>query len=249
MNIKLIAAAITLGMASAAANATPVIVDGLNGEATLQDIIDGITVGGSSSIDVNADQAAPDEVWKNTDSGISPTRFVAEIAGNSGINTFGIYDPNNTANKVTIFSGADTAGSLTSFGVDSDGSVYAGLSGGFSDTGIDFSSTVFGFFLTGGGNTYYSEEDKNAGGEDQMVAFQGTSTDTIDLPGFGGPALWTQGGWLLAFEDQQYSASDMDFNDLVVFVESAAPVPVPGTLALLGLGLAGIGVARRRKKA
>ena len=89
------------------------------------------------------------------DSGISPVRFVAEIAGNAGINSFGIYDPNNPGNMFTIFGGAATPGALSTFGLDADGSVYADQGGGFSDTGIDFSSTNFGFFMSTAGNTFY----------------------------------------------------------------------------------------------
>lgn len=238
MSFKKTLLATGLLAASAVANAAPTPING----ASLQGILDGITVGGDSSVDVVTDQASPDQVWANTDSGISPMRFVAEIAGNAGVNTFGIYDVNNVNNYVELFSGSDTAGALLTFGLDVDGSVYVNL----ADTSVDFSSTNFGFYIGTPGGSFYSEVDKN-GGEDQMVAYQGSGVDTIDLPGFGGPTLWTQGGWLLAFEDMPYGNSDKDFNDLVVFIESAAPVSEPGTLGLLGLGLMGLGFARRKQ--
>ena len=48
----------------------------------------------------------------------------------------------------------------------------------------------------------------------------------------------------LLFDDNNSTAAGIGFGD---FLFSAAAVPEPGTLALLGLGLAGLGFARRRK--
>lgn len=226
MKLKIIAAAVALSAWTVSAQATYVETNEANGEDSLQTILDNLTVGGNSSIDVNTDQAVPDEVWNSTDSGLTPTRFIAEIAGNAGVNTFGIYDVNNTSNFVTLFTGGNTAGDLTAFEIQADGSVFVNL---FTDTGVDFSSNNFGFFLGTPGGAFYSEAAKN-GGEDQMVAYQGGNGDFLNIP-VAGTKEWTSGGWIVAFEDTLYSQSDKDFNDLVVLVESATPVPEPGTLA------------------
>jgi hypothetical protein len=51
--------------------------------------------------------------------------------------------------------------------------------------------------------------------------------------------------WVL-FWDDSGASNDDDFDDLVARVQFVAAVPEPGTLALLGLGLLGVGLMRRR---
>ncbi len=49
----------------------------------------------------------------------------------------------------------------------------------------------------------------------------------------------------LLFIDDDHTAANWDHNDMIVGINS--PVPEPGTMLLIGMGLAGIGAYRRRK--
>ena len=239
-------ATLFLALAAGSAMAIPV----LGGEdPDLQEVLDSITVSpnlGVSSVDVTTDYLADttDSYWNVTATGGAVSTMIIEVAGNSGVNTFGIYDYADTSNRVELFGGAATTGTSSLLRMFADGTVevnFGGAPGGL------FSSTTFGFYLSAPDGVFYSDTTNNSDGTDHMLAYQGTNTDTVQIGGLA-PGLWTNNEYILAWEDL-FGGGDMDYQDMVLMVESVKPVPEPATILLLGGGLLGLAYTKRRRRA
>jgi hypothetical protein len=201
------------------AHATPIRLDGP--EMDLQQI--------APAIDVINGQYALDEAWVTSSAFGSDARIVMELAGYAGQNRLGIYDIYDTSKRFELFSGAASAGASTSFEVGPDGTLY----GSGVPAGLTFASNLFGFYLQTPVGLWFSQSDLNADSADHLVAYQ------------------SGGVYLLGWEDLSSQNWDQDYNDFVVRVSGVdgVAVPEPASLGLLGFGLAGIGMFRRRKKA
>lgn len=172
--------------------------------------------------------------------------IAADVDNNGKFELQGTYGANLTAalsTKVKVeFLGAE-AGYVNDF-IAADGSFHWDKKGTSTAVGASFVTE-----LTAGNlfDFMFESTVRNAGGFTGAVnsVENGKNNDasTYKTVDFFVTKL-KDGSWILALDDGGYGGDDDNHDDMVIRISN---VPEPATLVLFGLGLAGLGAARRRK--
>jgi hypothetical protein len=167
-----------------------------------------------------------------------------EMTPHRDVNYFGIYDDIGTGNSLTqIFSGADSPyhTTTTNFAAGQDLGLYLLNDVSGNNQVFDgndsylFSERALTKFSFANGHQWFKMYDVSAFGEASYFF----NTTTEDWRGRG------RYDYLL-FIDDDHTSANWDHNDMIIGISSSV-VPEPMTLILLGGGLLGLGLYKRRK--
>lgn len=214
MMTALFAIAILASTASAALRVPQITVLGGSLQGYLNTADGGINV----ATDQNAVQR-----WAATVSNNSTFTVQIELAGNAASNNIGIYNASAASPALyQVFPGAASSGwfAVASFRnaptrvIVNLFDASAALQGTTVYLGADRND--FGYYLSGPGGLFYTQDSRNPGSAAQALTYGGTGLNA--------------GSWFLCFEDLPIGGgSDQDYDDAVLFLESVNPTPVAKT--------------------
>ncbi len=249
-------AALAMMIGATAAQAGLTNVRPVTGDlSALKDALDSMANDGSYDVDIINDQMAQ-AIWEPTGGAVATTYVATVTWGFAGSTSVGLYSYADPSKKVDILNPVSNYSAGSQVIIQFIGNSVRTIDLDtltIIDQEADFGHQ-FGLYMTtpdigrGGNVTWYTEDSLN-GGNAQILAYEATG-EAVTIGGtnfnsdlfhhyFAFEGLANDGS--LPFEE-----GNIDFNDLILQLESIRPVPAPAALALAALGMPMIGWVRRR---